>query len=219
MRDRYRPIDLARDAAISSASVRLYEREGFLPPVERSASGHRLYRARHLHALRTSRSLMKGYGWVHARNVMRAIHRGDIPATMALVDAKHAGIDRGRHEVEEAVRALRLLSEGLATLSPLGDSPGKPGCVRVGEARDSPGCARHQCASGSGKDSCIHAAIREVVTACTIGVTSGDCGSSSYFATRDTRSMTSGRCWTSWEVAIPRRRSSRHSGGQTSSSR
>ncbi|MDQ3541390.1 MAG: MerR family DNA-binding transcriptional regulator, partial [Chloroflexota bacterium] len=134
MRDRYRPIDLARDVAISAASVRLYEREGFLPPAERSASGHRLYRTRHLDALRVSRSLMKGYGWEYARKVMQAVHRGDVPATMALVDAKHAGIDRGRHEVEEAVRALRLISEGLATSSPPGDSPGQPGSVHVGEA-------------------------------------------------------------------------------------
>ncbi|MDQ3541165.1 MAG: MerR family transcriptional regulator, partial [Chloroflexota bacterium] len=54
--------------------------------------------------------------------------------TMALVDAKHAGIDRGRHEVEEAVRALRLLSEGLATISPPGESQTQSGSVRVGEA-------------------------------------------------------------------------------------
>lgn len=134
MRDRYRPIDLARDVGISAASVRLYEREGFLPPVDRGESGHRLYRERHLHALRVSRALMQGYGWEYARKVMRAVHRDDLAATMALVDARHARIDRGRHEVEEAVRALRLLSERLANPPPLGESSGQPGSLRVGEA-------------------------------------------------------------------------------------
>jgi DNA-binding transcriptional MerR regulator len=134
MRDRFRPVDLARDVAISAASVRLYEREGFLPPVERSASGHRLYRTRHLHALRVSRTLMKGYGWQYARRVMREVHRGDIPAVMALVDAKHAGIDRGRSEVEAAIRALRLLSERLAKPPGPGELAGHLSFVRVGEA-------------------------------------------------------------------------------------
>jgi DNA-binding transcriptional MerR regulator len=134
MRERYRAIDLARDVAISAASVRLYEREGFLPPVERSASGHRLYRERHLHALRVSRALMKGYGWEYARKVMRAVHQGDMLAVMALVDAKHAGIDRGRSEVEAATRALRLLSERLAKPPGPGELAGHPSFVRVGEA-------------------------------------------------------------------------------------
>lgn len=134
MRDRYRPIDLARDVAISAASVRLYEREGFLPPAERGSSGHRLYRVRHLDALRVSRTLMQGYGWEYARKVMRSVHRGDLSATVALVDARHTGIDRERHDVEAAVRSLRLLSEGLATVSPPGDALGKRGSLRVGDA-------------------------------------------------------------------------------------
>jgi len=134
MRDRFRPVDLARDVAISAASVRLYEREGFLPPAERGPSGHRLYRERHLHALQTSRSLMRGYGWQFARAVMRAVHRGDVPETMALVDARHAEIDRGRRDVDDAVRALRLISEGLAAPIEPGGGPRPSGPLRVGEA-------------------------------------------------------------------------------------
>ncbi len=133
MRDRYRPIDLARDVAISAASVRLYEQEGFLPPVDRATSGHRLYRARHLDALRVSRTLMKGYGWAYARKVMRAVHQDDMAATMTLVDARHGEIDRGRREVAAAIRALRLLSEGLATASRSAESSGRSRPLRVGE--------------------------------------------------------------------------------------
>ena len=134
MRDCYRPVDLAWDAAISAASVRMYEREGFLSPAERGTSGHRRYRERHLHALRTSRSLMKGYGWVYARDVMRAVHQGDIPGVMAIVDARHAGIDRERRDVDDAVRTLRLISDGLATPIGPGGAPRQSGSLRVGEA-------------------------------------------------------------------------------------
>ncbi len=133
MRDRYRPIDLAQDAAISAASVRLYEREGFLPPAERSASGHRLFRTRHLDALRVSRSLMKGYGWAYARITLRPVHGNDLAATMDLVDAKHAGLDRGRREVAAAIRALRLLSKGSAAASWSRASPDRSPPLRVGE--------------------------------------------------------------------------------------
>ncbi len=133
MRDRYRAIDLARDVAISAASVRLYEREGFLPPVDRSPSGHRLYRTRHLDALRVSRTLMAGYGWAHARKVMRAVHQGDLTATMDLVDAKHAGIDRDRREVAAAIQDLRLLSDGSVSASRSGASLDRSRSLRVGE--------------------------------------------------------------------------------------
>jgi DNA-binding transcriptional MerR regulator len=39
---------MAREAEVSTATVRMYEREGFFPPVERSISGHRRYRQIHL---------------------------------------------------------------------------------------------------------------------------------------------------------------------------
>jgi len=77
---------------------------------------------------------MKGYGWQYARNVMQAVHQDDLAATMALVDAKHAEIDRGRSEVEAAVRGLRLLSGGLANPAELGKTPGQPRSLRVGGA-------------------------------------------------------------------------------------
>lgn len=131
MRDHFRPVELARTVGVSAASVRMYEREGFLPPAERTASGHRRYRARHLHALRVSRTLMRGYGWAYARTVMEAVHRNEPGEVVVLVDARHAALDRERHEVDAAIRSLHLLSEELARPTAAA-GPTRP--LRVGAA-------------------------------------------------------------------------------------
>lgn len=102
-----RPVDLAREAGISAQQVRNYEKLGVLPAAPRSASGRRAYDASHLLALRTARTLMAGYGWQPAVDIMRAVHAGDVAAVMALVDARHAQIDQRRREVELAMAGLR----------------------------------------------------------------------------------------------------------------
>lgn len=102
-----RPVDLAREAGISAQQVRNYEKLGVLPTAPRSASGRRTYDAGHLLALRTARTLMAGYGWRSAVDIMRAVHAGDVAAVVAMVDARHAQVDQRRREVEVAVAALR----------------------------------------------------------------------------------------------------------------
>ena len=109
MEDRYRPIDLARRAGIGSSSVRSYERLGFLPPAERSASGHRLFRRRHVLAMDASRALIKGYGWETARLIMRAIHGGENVVALRIIDARHAEIERARSNASVLASGLRDL--------------------------------------------------------------------------------------------------------------
>jgi DNA-binding transcriptional MerR regulator len=95
-----RTVDLARAVGLGVQQVRNYESFGFLPPAERSASGYRRYTSRHLETLKTSRSLIRGYGWQRALAVMRALHAGDLDAALALVDARHAELDRDRRRAE-----------------------------------------------------------------------------------------------------------------------
>jgi DNA-binding transcriptional MerR regulator len=101
-----RPIDLAREVGVSPQMVRNYERLGFLPPARRTTSGRRAYGPDALAALRVARSLMAGYGWQPALEIMRAVHRGDLPAALALVDSGHAALDARRRQVDEAIVAL-----------------------------------------------------------------------------------------------------------------
>jgi DNA-binding transcriptional MerR regulator len=117
----YHPIDLARLAGVSTASVRAYERDGFLPAAERSASGHRRYGEVHLDALLASRTMMAGYGWAYAQRVMRAVHTGRVAEALALVDARHAAMDQERRRVAATIEALEQVARqpGVSRAAPL----------------------------------------------------------------------------------------------------
>src|SRR5690242_21190014 len=105
--DRLRTVDLARAVNLSVQQVRNYEAWGFLPPVARSGSGYRLYTPRHLAALQTARRMIAGYGWQPAREILQALHQGELDAALALIDAQHAALARQRERVEQALDALR----------------------------------------------------------------------------------------------------------------
>lgn len=56
-RKHLRTSDLARTVGIHPNTVRLYESWGLIPPVERSASGYRIFTQRHLDCLRLARMI------------------------------------------------------------------------------------------------------------------------------------------------------------------
>lgn len=126
----FRTVDLARAVGLGVQQVRNYEAWGFLPVAARSAAGYRLYTPRHLDALRTARTLIVGYGWRRALEVMRAIHAGDRDAALSTVDARHAELDTDRRRISETLDALQLLA------SRSSERPGRGGAgtLRVGQA-------------------------------------------------------------------------------------
>ena len=75
-------------AGVSPQQVRNYIDVGLLPPVERTASGYRIFTARHAEALVTVRQVAAGHGWERARIIMSAVHEGDVAAALAAVDAR-----------------------------------------------------------------------------------------------------------------------------------
>ena len=126
-----RTVDLARAVGLSTQLVRDYEARGFLPPVERSEAGYRLYTERHLEALRTVRTMISaGYRRQQALELMHAVHDGDLDTALALVDAHHAELDRMRRQVEQTLDAIRTSIDGLAV--PAGER--RSGRLRIGEA-------------------------------------------------------------------------------------
>jgi DNA-binding transcriptional MerR regulator len=125
-----RTVDLARAVGLSVQQVRNYEAWGFLPSAERSPSGYRRYTPAHLEALRTARTLIPGYGWQRTLAVMRALHAGDLDAALALVDERHAELDRDRRRVEEVLAALRTVASEPAEYPRVRRARG----LRVGEA-------------------------------------------------------------------------------------
>jgi DNA-binding transcriptional MerR regulator len=109
-----RPIDLAREAGISTQQVRNYVDAGVLPPAPRTEGGYRTFDDQHVRALATYRALARGYGWNTAGDVMRAIHADDIPHALALVDAAHAAL----HEQRKSLRAVGEALEAVASAAP-----------------------------------------------------------------------------------------------------
>jgi DNA-binding transcriptional MerR regulator len=114
--------------------VRKYERWGFLPPSERGPSGHRLYRARHLEAIRTARAMIAGYGWMPALRIMRLFHQGAANQALAAVDACHAALHVERLKLEETLRALRIAAADSEQGSSAKGPPVRRGLLRVSEA-------------------------------------------------------------------------------------
>ncbi len=116
-----RPIDLARAVGVSPQTIRGYERVGFLPPAERTPTGQRRYGPRHMQAIQAARTMIAGYGWERALEIMSAAHQGDLAGMLARVDARHADLARRRQEIDEvlaALQTLRYLEAGQAAPAP-----------------------------------------------------------------------------------------------------
>lgn len=125
-----RPIDLARAVGLSTQAVRNYEHWGFLPPAERGPQGYRLYGRHHLHAIRTARSLISGFGWERARRIMQYIHKDELSSAFAVIDEYHAIIHQSRCEVEETLRALQAIITALPLVT---GTSGKSKQFHIGE--------------------------------------------------------------------------------------
>ncbi|WP_020578081.1 MerR family transcriptional regulator [Actinopolymorpha alba] len=140
MNDRLRAIDLARAAGVSVQQVRNYVEAGLLPPVERTASGYRIFTSAHAEALATAREVAAGHGWPTARVVMPAVHAGDLEAALAALDASHARLDRERRELAAVHEALGTILAAHTTLSAPTASPANaPQGTRIGQVARSVG--------------------------------------------------------------------------------
>ncbi|KUN09571.1 MerR family transcriptional regulator [Streptomyces yokosukanensis] len=125
-----RPADLAREHGISTQAVRNYERHGFLPPAERTASGYRLYTEAHAAALRAYLSLVPAYGYAAAGRIMSALNRNHLDEALTIVDRGHGQLLRDRDTLDAVRTALQhLTAESGAVAAPAPDT----GTRTVGE--------------------------------------------------------------------------------------
>jgi DNA-binding transcriptional MerR regulator len=126
---RWRAIALAQAAGISVQQVRNYVALGILPPVERTASGYRIFTGEHAEALLVARRLAEGHGWARTRTIMRAVHDRDLPTALAALDQGHAELDRERADIARVLAAFGTVVGGQAADGPL---PRRG--ARIGEA-------------------------------------------------------------------------------------
>ena len=116
-----RPVDLAREHALSTQAIRNYEDAGVLPPAARSESGYRSYTPVHAQALRTFLALRRGHGYQRAVEILRAVNRGDTDAGYRLIDLAHVEAHTERATRAESAAALGGLT--VTTTRPIGGRP------------------------------------------------------------------------------------------------
>ncbi|MCM6774607.1 MerR family DNA-binding transcriptional regulator [Nocardia sp. CDC159] len=114
----WRPIDLARLAGISPQQIRNYVDAGILPSVTRTPAGYRRFGARHAAALQTFRGLLVGFGPIAGREIMQAVHAGDLDAALAVVDDAHAALREQRRSLDATAEALAALANQKPTATP-----------------------------------------------------------------------------------------------------
>ncbi|SDT29221.1 MerR family transcriptional regulator [Microlunatus soli] len=119
---RMRTAHLARRADYSVQQVRNLERDGVLPPAERSDNGYRIYHERHLQCALAYRGLAAGIGPVQAKRLLRAVHNGPAAAVLAMLDAAHARLDTERGDLALARHAAAQIgSEPIGDVRPADD--------------------------------------------------------------------------------------------------
>jgi DNA-binding transcriptional MerR regulator len=117
-----RPADLAREHQLSTQAVRNYERDGFIPPAERTRSGYRLYTEVHAAALNAYLALVAAYGYRAAGEIMNALHGGALDDALTVIDRGHGQLLRDRETldaVREAIDGLPAVLSGRYTIGEL----------------------------------------------------------------------------------------------------
>ncbi|MFY1617284.1 TioE family transcriptional regulator [Micromonospora sp. WMMD736] len=107
-----RPIDLARRHGLSAQAVRNYERDGVLPPAERTVSGYRRFTETHARALAAYLALVAGHGHAAGGDIMRAVNRGEIDAALRAIDHSHDQLRRDRETLDAVEAAVSTLTAG-----------------------------------------------------------------------------------------------------------
>ncbi|MEU9869965.1 TioE family transcriptional regulator [Actinomadura verrucosospora] len=123
-----RPSDLARGHGLSAQAVRNYERDGFLPPADRTPSGYRIYTEVHAAALRAFLALVPAFGHAAGGRIMNAVHDGDVDDALLVIDRGHEQVLRDRETLTAVKSAVdHLMAE------PGAERPGAPGPLTIGE--------------------------------------------------------------------------------------
>ncbi|MCP2289548.1 MerR family transcriptional regulator [Nocardia amikacinitolerans] len=118
----FRPSDLAREHGLSTQAVRNYERDGFLPPAERTPSGYRIYTEVHAAALRAFFGLVAAYGHATAGRIMNALHDDALDDALRLIDGGHGQLLRDRETLASVRRAVDHLAAESHTVAESTDS-------------------------------------------------------------------------------------------------
>lgn len=101
-----RPIDVARRLGVSTSTLRNYEAFGFVPSVERTAAGYRVYTAEHLAYFTVAREMMPGFSLPSIGSILGEVMARRIAAALWLVTKAQAELQQERDIAERVVARL-----------------------------------------------------------------------------------------------------------------
>jgi DNA-binding transcriptional MerR regulator len=105
-----RTVDVSRRVGCSVQQVRNLERDGVLPPAERSPSGYRSYDETHVRCGVAYRHLAAGVGPAEAKKLLRAARTEPTNHFLELLDEAHAHLHAQRRDLDLARRAVNIIS-------------------------------------------------------------------------------------------------------------
>ncbi len=101
-----RPIDVARKLGVSTSALRNYEVFGFVPPVERTVAGYRVYTAEHLAYFTAAREMMPGFSFPSIGTILGEVMAQRIEAALWLATKAQAELHQEREIAERVVARL-----------------------------------------------------------------------------------------------------------------
>lgn len=101
-----RPIDVARKLGVSTSTLRKYEAFGFVPPVERTAAGYRVYTGEHLAYFTAARQMMPGFSLPSIGSILGEVMAQRTGAALWLATKAQAELQQERNIAERVVARL-----------------------------------------------------------------------------------------------------------------
>ena len=101
-----RPIDISRRLGLSTSTLRNYERQGLVPPSQRSSSGYRIYTQEHLAYFECIEAMSPGFGMELTAQVVRGLQAKQVDSVLWMVTKSQADLYRDRQLAERNIQML-----------------------------------------------------------------------------------------------------------------
>ncbi|WP_289139550.1 MerR family DNA-binding transcriptional regulator [uncultured Brevibacillus sp.] len=110
-----RPIDISRILGLSTSTLRNYERQGLVPPSQRSQAGYRMYTQEHLAYFECMEAMSPGFGMEITAQVVRGLQAKQMDSVLWLVTKSQADLYRDRQLAERNIQMLESQENGQIT--------------------------------------------------------------------------------------------------------
>ncbi|KNB73448.1 MerR family DNA-binding transcriptional regulator [Brevibacillus reuszeri] len=101
-----RPIDISRRLGLSTSTLRNYERQGLVPPCQRSQAGYRIYTEEHLAYFECIEAMSLGFGMEITVQVVRGLQAKKMDSVLWLVTNSQANLYRDRQLAKSNIQML-----------------------------------------------------------------------------------------------------------------